>query len=595
MPGKTSWIPLLLGALAAGAGCSSESVTRRDAAADASNGADGRADSRAADGGSGDGLPGDGPAVDGPSIAAIIPAARRIDWRPGIPGGIPARSTICADVTAAPYNAAGDGSADDTAAIQQAIDDCPEGEVVYLPAGRYRLTDELRIQGKGIVLRGAGPGQTWLQNEASSGSVVRIFHSGGSGDPLAITAGATQGSTAITVAGDAASLSAGDYAVVYQDNDPEVPVDPSGCGGTCTWCGLDDDENHAMTQIVPIARRSGSDLILGRPLYFTFRQALQPELVALPMMQRAGVEDLSLEMTREGSNRRDGIAIDQCAHCWVSNVETHKIRNNHVNLSNSYGAEVRRGYFHQGWSDYGGGYAYGVMLYFVNSDHLIEDNAFAVLRHAMVLEGGGSGNVFGYNYSTASQGNVGDGWLFPDMITHGAHPYMNLFEGNIGVKLNFDNYWGSSSHNTAFRNWIERRSSPPDESVSYSLRAVVLDAHSRHHNIVGNVLCHEGCTGAVQPTPAENAEIWHLGYTCPSDGEASDAEVEQTLLRHGNYDFLSDSVQWDPTIAARDLPASLYHASKPAFFGAADPWPCIGPDLSPRFCELPARRRFDGS
>jgi hypothetical protein len=116
------------------------------------------------------------------------------------------------------------------------------------------------------------------------------------------------------------------------------------------------------------------------------------------------------------------------------------------------------------------------MLYFVNSDHLVEDNAFFVLRHAMVLEGGGSGNVFGYNDSTASQGNVGDGWLFPDMITHGAHPYMNLFEGNIGVKLNFDNYWGSSSHNTAFRNWIERRSDPPDETVRYALRAVVLDA-----------------------------------------------------------------------------------------------------------------------
>ena len=72
----------------------------------------------------------------------IIPADRRTAWNPGIPGGIPSRTTICATVDAAAY---GDGSTDATAAIQSAIDGCPERQVVLLPAGTYRLTDRKSV------------------------------------------------------------------------------------------------------------------------------------------------------------------------------------------------------------------------------------------------------------------------------------------------------------------------------------------------------------------------------------------------------------------------------------------------------------------
>jgi len=42
------------------------------------------------------------------------------------------------DVTKAPYMAAGDGNTMDTQAIQQAIDNCKTGDIVYLPAGTYK-------------------------------------------------------------------------------------------------------------------------------------------------------------------------------------------------------------------------------------------------------------------------------------------------------------------------------------------------------------------------------------------------------------------------------------------------------------------------
>src|SRR3954462_10693007 len=62
----------------------------------------------------------------------LIPDDRRITWNPGIPGGIPNRTTIFSKVKNSPYGAVGDGVHDDTAAIQQAISACPTGQVVYI-------------------------------------------------------------------------------------------------------------------------------------------------------------------------------------------------------------------------------------------------------------------------------------------------------------------------------------------------------------------------------------------------------------------------------------------------------------------------------
>jgi len=60
--------------------------------------------------------------------------------------------------TAAPWNAVGDGVADDTVAIQGALNAAAAngGGIVYVPAGKYKLTDTLDIAG-GVELRGSFP------------------------------------------------------------------------------------------------------------------------------------------------------------------------------------------------------------------------------------------------------------------------------------------------------------------------------------------------------------------------------------------------------------------------------------------------------
>src|SRR5262245_12296647 len=81
----------------------------------------------------------------GVTQAAVIDATRRTTWTPGVPGGIPDRTTICATVTAPPYNAVGNGITNDAPAIQSAINACPPGQVVFIPAGTYRLNNQLQV------------------------------------------------------------------------------------------------------------------------------------------------------------------------------------------------------------------------------------------------------------------------------------------------------------------------------------------------------------------------------------------------------------------------------------------------------------------
>ena len=76
------------------------------------------------------------------SQAELMPAERKTDWTPGVmvgvPGGIPNRTKLV-DVTQSPYNADRNGGSDASKEIQKAIDQAGANDVIYLPAGTYRI------------------------------------------------------------------------------------------------------------------------------------------------------------------------------------------------------------------------------------------------------------------------------------------------------------------------------------------------------------------------------------------------------------------------------------------------------------------------
>jgi hypothetical protein len=518
--------------------------------------------------------------------ASVIPEDRRMDWKPGVPGGIPAYP-VFANAKAAPYNAKGDGKADDTAAIQKALDDCPEGKAVLLPAGTYRLTAALNIQ-KSVVLRGEGPEKTRLINEATAGNAISLSNY----DNELVTKllkGATKGSTSITVE-DASRLRAGDLLLVDQRNDPEL-VNIQGEGGLCRWAGREDGQ-RAMGQLVELVKKDGNVLTLSRPLAITFQDTLEPQVVRTSgtIIRRAGVEDLYLETTKRRTDQSSSIKLWNTIHCWVKNVESSRCWfDGHVTLKKSLGCEIRDSYFHHAHA-YGSGHGYGVLLTAQTTDTLVENNTCYYLNTGPQTACTGPGNVIAYNFHFQSWGRdfPDTDWAHMGLSQHAAHPFLNLFEGNAVGTVGFDFYWGSSSHNTLFRNAVDMKNPRLDgQPMTRNRVGIRLDRFSRFNNALGNVLGFEGMKGeyeAVGTSPLTVPTVWVLGIT-------DDSKVAETLLRHGNFDWVTKQVQWDPKIKDHKLPDSLYLAAKPGWFGKVA-WPPIGPDVKPMAGTIPARERW---
>lgn len=74
------------------------------------------------------------------------------------------------------YGALGDNSTDDYAAIQAAINACPEGGTVIFPPGIYRVTDSLVIGRRNITLQGAHAGR-WTYDTLAPTCIKPFFGS----------------------------------------------------------------------------------------------------------------------------------------------------------------------------------------------------------------------------------------------------------------------------------------------------------------------------------------------------------------------------------------------------------------------------------
>lgn len=525
-----------------------------------------------------------------------LPPDRATTWKPGIPGGIPARTSVCASVDATAY---GNGARDATAAIQAALDGCPEGQVVSLSAGTFAISATL-VVAKGIVLRGKGPGQTILRSNGFNGAVVSLgapfAHEAGSVD---LAADAPKGATALRVA-NAAGFTAGtvalvdelwDAAYVQWSQARSPPGDPSR-----GWFSRFD---RPVGQMVEIASVSGNALTLSAPLHIAFDTAHRAQLTRFdrPAVRNAGLEDLHVY---GGGN--DNVVLTLAAYSWVKNVESEWSTGDSIALDRAFRTVVRDSYFHHSPELYPGGGAYGLSVSGGSADNLIENDIFWHFNKVMVMRASGGGNVVGYNYF--EDGFIGTTpqdytqWMEVGMnASHMTCPHYELFEGNEAFNIDADNTWGNSVYITFFRNHAtgKRRSFPDVDNR----RAIGLMTGSWWYTFVGNVLGSPGMSATPYssfryesslPWDPQPVPMWQLGYDPEHWDRAADPKVLSTVIREGNFDYASGEVRWSG--ATYTLPQSLYLSEKPSFFGGLS-WPWVDPTGSLKLQTLPARARFD--
>jgi hypothetical protein len=529
----------------------------------------------------------------------LLPADRRVPWAPGIPGGIPARDKICASATDAPYGAVGDGMHDDTAAIQAAIDACPEGQVVHLPAGIYRVTQTVYLL-KGVVLRGDGPSMTRIEGDGVPDWAILSLgeHWDESNTPVTdVMSGYDKGSKRVVVA-DASRFAKGDLWNIDQRND-EVLVRVEGSESACTY-GSREDGMRLIGQIVEVTSVDTASGTIGfEPgLAVDYKKELLPQMerVHSHIVRRAGIEDLKVsDRTYRGDNHAN-VRIHACAYCWAKNIDSDMVSGRHIQVARSFRCNVESSFVHHAHCYNPGANAYGIAVERQTSDSLVQDNIVYYLNVGIVLASAGPDNVIAYNYGDVmwERSYPNTNWLMADFsANHCGHPYMNLFEGNVGSQISADDIHGSSSHLTFFRNTMDHQHE--GITTTGNVFSVAIAAHNRDLSFLGNVFGQPADRGVYETTGncGGSAAIYKIGW--PSDcslGDAAiDPEVKATLLRHGNYDYVSNATLWDSTIADHTLPASLYLSAKPAFFGTRA-WPPIGPDLTPMVSPIPAQQRF---
>jgi hypothetical protein len=281
-----------------------------------------------------------------PPPDGVLPAHRRIDWshagvvQPDGTRGIPERTTICATIDAGVY---GDGVTDAHDAIQEAIDTCPDDQVVFLPAGTYRLGDSLTVDHP-VVIRGAGPTATQLVENGGNIILSIVPGSGGlGGEPwprfeVDWTAGYAQGTTVITLA-DTSDLSVGQDILLDQLNDTRLSVTGytpivnetgnEGANGLVGNNGASRDGTSFQTdgthecprglqQLVRVTAIDGNSVTIDPPLYMRHLESLAPQAFFWGggKLEYAGIEDLKID-----AQFTDGaITFTFSSNCWVNNV-----------------------------------------------------------------------------------------------------------------------------------------------------------------------------------------------------------------------------------------------------------------------------------
>jgi hypothetical protein len=385
---------------------------------------------------------------------------------------------------------------------------------------------------------------------------------------------------------------------------------PGELPASMSWFARSD---RATSEIKQIASISGNTVTFTSPLTISYRSSHRAQLTPYTTdpntnrhaannvdvhVSNAGVEDLSLYGGSDG-----GLRFEAAAYSWAKAIEVTQWLGEGVAINNSFRIELRDSYIHAGSWPEPGGAGYAVSLAAGSSEVLIENNILIDVCKNMVFRSSGAGSVVAYNYADDSFDFDNPVWVEVGInASHMAGPHHVLFEGNLSHNADSDYTHGNAIYLTFFRNHLTgQRQRFTDRA---GVRVVGLAYGSWWDSFIGNVLGRsDQMTGwnyedlSMKTNTAVwghrgVGNVWMLGYDPERWGMAPDPQTLSTVLRGGNFDYLTNEVVWTSSLQEQTLPASLYLSAKPGFFGSYQ-WPWVDPTGSTKLYTLPAKARLD--
>lgn len=414
----------------------------------------------------------------------------------------------------------------------------------------------------------------------------------------------------------------------YQDDPPDAfgwfsrPEPVNANSGSYT-------DGRVTCEIKEIKSIVGNVITFTSPISITYRTSHKAQITRFTNTPSAGnsvhitnssVENLTVYLSGGG-----GIFFNCAAYCWAKNVEVSNCFGLGIQLFACFRCEVRDSYLHTSAQPTPAADSYAICPMGGSSELLIENNIIIDYCKVLAFRSSGAGSVVGYNYTDNGWDWYGTGnasndaqyaaWMECGInASHMAGPHHVLFEGNYSFNFDSDYTHGNSIYITCFRNWLSGKRK--DFTDSANLRCAGGAMFSWWFTFIGNILGTPGkmtgwkytdsrmgcdingnnCTGSPTSGWSINTEwsdnaIWKIGYDPERWSCNPDSKTLSTLIRDGNYDYLTNSQKWHNTPGKFTIPNSMYLTSKPSFFGS-NPWPWVDPNTGTLYT-LPAKARYE--
>jgi hypothetical protein len=425
----------------------------------------------------------------------------------------------------------------------------------------------------------------------------------------------------------------------------EVPSQANGTGCWHSYCDRATSEIH-LIQAVGAGPCPGANctLTFDDPLTIAFRKSgnhaaqvysgpYQDQSGTTPVafLEKAGLENLSVTRAVNG-----GVSMEFCAYCWIQGVEVSGWYGGGINISESVRSQLDTDLVQLCWDSVNNGGEYPIAIDSASTEILVTNSMTLKAGKGMVGRSGGAGSVVSYSYFDDTmydaQSGIGDYWVDMSLgASHWVGQHHVLFEGNWADNLDVDHTHGSGEYQTYFRNQGTGLRTPftdpsngdavnDAQGLGYGvgqayptapgpLRAAGPSAYNYWNGYVGNVLGLSGVTTAANGWTFEGdwngKRMWMLGWNDGPGGTDPNLSGSSGafLFRHGNYDYVTGGVTWDPATSNHTLPSSFYLSSAPASFSAGActyPWPQVTPTgstpVQKNSCGgsgLPAKARWD--
>jgi len=272
-------------------------------------------------------------------------AGGSVRWNPAHLAGLFACLIFCLISTPAPasgttrnvqsYGAVGDGSHDDTTAINSAIAALQPGDTLLFPCtsnSTYLVTSQLTINVANVVVDGSSC--AIIHNTASGGTIFVIGGSGNGnpnyGPAVALSATANELATRFTTV-TSLGVGRGDYVLLQQGGEDgsngsgPTGCDPSGCRG----------------EVVKVASVSGNTVVVTTVLHDTYNPSVNAATAQKILSPLKGITVKNITFDGTGSNVY-GLALAGVAYSVVSGVTSKNVQG---------AALLNRGDFNVAWSN----------------------------------------------------------------------------------------------------------------------------------------------------------------------------------------------------------------------------------------------------